>query len=440
MSSMVLTGGRVIDPQNNLDAVADVLVQDGRVTQVGKGLKAKADAVIELQPHHWVCPGLIDGRVNFGDPGYSDRETIRTGAASAAVGGITTAILMPTTKPVIDNVATLEYVWATVRRDSAVRLEVLAAATKNLEGVELTEMGKLTANGVVGFGDDTAPIANTLIMRRLLEYAQMLDKPVVVHPQDPYFSGAGIMNEGYYSTLLGIPGIPAVGESLMIARDLQLLKRFGGRLHVARVTTAESVRLLRRAKYDGLAVTAETTAHHLCFTQADMQRYDSDFKVQPPLRTDDDQQALIEGLADGTIDSIVSDHTPHNPDEKSRPIDQSPYGAIGTETLLGALMTRLLQDDALTPTTLIKALTQNPARCYDLADRGHLSPGALADVTVIDSTAQWVVDPLQFKSAARNCPFKGQTLTGQAVLTLVGGAVVYRHPTLSEAPAPVVMG
>lgn len=434
MTTILFKGGRVLDPSQNLDQVLDVKVVDGLIDSVGPNLSDKdADEVVTLTKDQWVCPGLVDIRVHAGDPGYTDKETLKSATQAAAAGGFTSIITMPTTKPVLDHRAVLEYVHATIQRESRIHVYVLGAATKNLDGQEVTEMAKLLGadamddgqtpphlKGVVGFGDPIHPITNTNLMRRLLEYGQMFGRPLAVLPQDTYLTGSGIMNEGVYATLLGIPSCPPVAESLMVARDLQLMKRYGGRVHFCNITTADSVALIRQAKAEGLAVTADTAPHYLSFTETVMQQYDSDFKVFPPLRTNADQAALIAGLKDGTIDCLTSDHTPFHPDEKLRPIDQSPFGVIGLETVVGACVRDLVEPGALTPLELIAALSTRPAACFDLP-AGSLKPGSAADVTVIDPRQTWPVDPVQFKSQSRNCPYKGQTLTGQVSHVLCQG-------------------
>jgi dihydroorotase len=392
------------------------------------------DDVIELSPEYWVTPGLIDIHVHLRDPGRHDKETIATGTEAAIAGGFTTVACMPNTDPVLDNLPTLEYVNTTAQRTARIPVLPICAATKEIAGKELTEMADLKAHGAVAFSDDGHCIMDARIMRLVLEYCQMLDVPFVCHAEDTNLSANGCMNEGYYSTLLGLPGIPNVSESVIVARDIQLSRLTGGRVHFAHVSTKESVALIRQAKAEGLPITAETTPHYVSLTDAAIMDYDADFRMNPPLRADADKLALIEALKDGTIDAIATDHAPHTPDEKGNAFDCCPNGIVGLETSLGAVLTHLYHTKQLTALQVVERMSTGPARCLSLPG-GTLKPGSPADITVIHPDLKWVVEPKQFKSKSRNTPFKGQTLTGKAVKVFSRGKELLMADVESSAKA-----
>jgi dihydroorotase len=409
----LLKGGRVIDPASNTDAVLDVLIDGDVIAAVGPNLpEAGVDTVVQLTPDHWVTPGLVDIHVHFRDPGRPDKETTATGAASALAGGFTSVCIMPNTTPTLDSLSVLEYIKQVAQRDSKVNIYAVCAATKGLAGEELTEIGSLYENGAVAFTDDGHCLMNANLMRLALQYAKMFDAPVVCHAEDMNLSGHGCMNEGYYSTLLGLPGIPNIAESVIVGRDIELARETGGHVHFAHVSTAESVDLIRKAKAEGVRVSGETTPHYLTLTDAAVQGYDPDFKMNPPLPSESDRQALIKAVQDGTIEAIATDHAPHTPDEKSLEFDKAPNGVVGLETSLAVMLTHFVHTGLLTPLQLIDRMATSPARLLKLP-AGTLDVGAKADVTVIDPNEQWVVDPSQFKSKSRNSPFKGMTLSGR---------------------------
>ncbi|MCE3234744.1 MAG: pyrC [Vampirovibrio sp.] len=422
----LLKGGRVINPATGLDQVMDVLIEDNVIAAMESNIPAaRADEVIELKETQWVTPGLVDVHVHFRDPGNPDKETTATGAASALAGGFTTVCVMPNTSPVIDSTPMVQYIM-NAAQPTGIQIFPIAAVTRGLEGEEMTAIGTLLQNGAVGFSDDGRPVSSANMMRKALEYSKMFDVPIVCHAEDCTLCGNGVMHEGYYSTLLGLPGIPSVAESVMVARDIELARFTGGRVHFAHVSSKESVALIRQAKAEGLNITAETTPHYLSLTDACCQGYDPDFKMNGPLRAESDQKALIDAVMDGTIDVIATDHAPHTPDEKAMAFDCAPNGVIGLETSLGVMLTHFYHTKRLQPLDLIKIMSSRPAEIFKLKASGNLAVGQRADIAVIDPNLEWQVDPAQFKSKSRNTPFKGQTLKGRAVMTFANGRCLYR--------------
>ncbi|MGE0200734.1 MAG: dihydroorotase [Candidatus Melainabacteria bacterium] len=427
---LLLRGGRVIDPAGGLDSRRDVLIEDGRISAIGERVDApKGTDVIDLPEHYWVTPGLVDIHVHFRDPGQSAKETTMTGAAAAIAGGFTTVCIMPNTSPAIDNVQTLQYVNR-IGAETGIRIIPVPGVTKDLDGKELTAMGTMVDYGAVAFTDDGMPIVSAQMMRKALQYAAMFDVPIVCHAEDPTLCGCGVMNEGLVSTRLGLPGIPGVAESTMVARDIILARDTGGHVHFAHLSTAESVRLVREAKAEGLKITAESTPHNLTLTDDTLSDYNPDYKMYGPIRTEADRQALVEGLLDGTIDAIATDHAPHTPEEKARTVDEAPRGVIGLETSLGAILTFLYHQPqghrALTPVEVIRLMGWGGVQAYGIdrkiPDCGRLQVGGRADITVIDPDRTWRVNPDEFRSKSRNCPFNGMVLTGRAVMTIAAGA------------------
>jgi dihydroorotase len=420
----LLKGGRVINPATGTDEVLDVLIHDHFIEAIEFDINPEiADQVVVLTPEQWVTPGLVDIHVHFRDPGRPDKETTATGAAAAIAGGFTSVCIMPNTQPVLDNLSTLEYVKQVAKNHSKINIYPVAAASKGLAGEELTEMGSLYQHGAVGFTDDGHCLMNANLMRLALRYAKMFDVPVVCHAEDTNLSGCGCMNEGYYSTLLGLPGVPNLAESVIVSRDIELARMTGGQVHFAHISTRESVDLIRKAKQDGVRVTAETTPHYLTLTDASVQGYDPDFKMNAPLRAEADRQALISAVQDGTIDAIATDHAPHTPDEKSMEFDKAPNGVIGLETSLGVMLTHFVHTGLLQPIELIQRMSTGPAQVMKLP-AGMLKVGCKADITVIDSNLEWTVDPKTFKSKSRNTPFKGMKLKGKATMVFASGECV----------------
>jgi dihydroorotase len=421
----LLQGGRILDPATGLDQVADVLLEGNQIAAIGPAISpSEADHVLHLTPEHWVTPGLIDIHVHFRDPGRPDKETTASGAAAAIEGGFTAVCVMPNTTPPLDNLQTLQYVQQTAKTYSPIHIYPVAAATKGLAGEDLTPMGGLFRCGAVGFTDDGHCLMNANLMRLALEYSQMVGAPFVCHAEDMNLTKQGVMHEGYWSTFLGLPGIPNMAESVIVSRDIELAKLTGGRVHFAHINTRQSVELIRKAKAEGIPVTAETAPHYLVLTDAACQHYDPNFKMNGPLRSEADRQALIAGLQDGTLDVIATDHAPHNLDEKSLEFDKAPFGVIGLETSLGVMLTHFVHTGLLGPMDLVRLMSTRPAQVMNLPTGGRLEVGQLADVTVIDPNMAWTVDPLAFKSKSRNTPFDGWPLRGRAVAVFAQGACV----------------
>ncbi len=423
MSSLLIRGGRVIDPGQAIDRVADVLIRDGRIGEIGS--ISAADDVLDAAGCI-VCPGFIDTHVGVRDPGYEEDETTATATAAALAGGFTTIAALPDTQPVVDNASAAEYVVLQAKRAGNCRVHPLGAVTRNHGGQELADLGQLARSGALAFTDSQSAIASAEIMRRALEYARMFDRPIFVHPHDPTLTAGGVMHEGYYSTLLGLRGMPAAAEEILVSRDIALAELTGGRIHLMSISTAGAVEQVRRAKQRGIAVTCDVTPHHLALTDADMQNYDANYKVRPPLRSADHVAALIEGLIDGTIDAISADHQPCASEKKDRELDLVPFGIIGLETLLPLCVKTLIEPGCLTWSQLVSRLTTGPARILGLKDVGTLAVGVPADVTVIDPQATWTIDPSRFRSKSRNTPFAGWNVRGLVQAVVIGGEIRFR--------------
>ncbi len=421
--SVLIKNGRVIDP-GRINGPADVLIENGTIAAVGSGLKAPAGATVIDATGKWVLPGFVDLHVHFREPGFEYKETIATGAAAAVAGGFTSVCCMPNTQPVNDNQSITEFILDKAKAAGLANVFPIGAITKGSEGKELAEFGDLKKAGCVAVSDDGKPVMNGMVMRRALEYARAFDLPVVDHCECTHLSEGGCMHEGQVATEMGLHGIPSASEDVMVARNLALAELTGGRLHLAHLSTAGSVRMVREAKARGIRVTAEACPHHFLLTEEAVREFNTNAKMNPPLRSRKDVDAVKAGLKDGTIDVIATDHAPHAAFEKEREFDYAPFGIVGLETAWGLALV-LAEEGVLTVEQVVSALTIQPARAFGLA-KGTLAVGADADVTIVDPEAQWVVDPGQFKSKGRNTPFAGWKLKGRVVSTLVGGRVV--HP------------
>jgi len=423
----LIANGRIVDPANRLNHLLDLLIVDGKISKVGAKLSdalgAAKDAQIIDASGKLVVPGLIDLHTHLREPGYEYKETIKTGTASAAAGGFTTICVMPNTKPVNDNQSVTEFILDKAQKEGMVNVCPIGAITKGSLGQELAEIAELKAAGCVGISDDGRPVMNSEVMRRAMEYAKTFDLPVIDHCEDLSLSDGGVMHEGRISTQLGLKGIPMASEEVMVARDLILAEQTGAHLHLAHISTAGSVRMIREAKARSLRVTAEACPHHFTLTHEALMDFDGNKKMNPPLRTKADVEAIIEGLRDGTLDAIATDHAPHAPEEKLQEFESAPFGVIGLETAW-PLAYALVTSGMLSLEEVVARLTVNPARIIK-CDRGTLSEGAVADVTLIDPDETWVVDPGELQSKSKNTPFAGWKMRGRVLKTIVGGKVVW---------------
>ncbi len=421
-----LQGGVVISP-GNLNGRADVLIRDGKIVEVGYPLthSAKDEAsVVIINADGWtVAPGLVDVHCHLREPGFEYKETIKTGSASAVAGGFTTICCMPNTQPINDNAAITQFMVTKGKEAGKAKVFPIGAITKNSDGEELANIGELVEAGCVAISDDGRPVMNSLVMRRALEYAKAFGIPVVDHCEDLHLTGGGCMNEGLVSTELGMPGIPDASEEVMVARNLALAALTGVTVHLAHLSTARSVELVRHAKAQGLPVSAEVCPHHFSISEEAVRGYKANAKMNPPLRTDQDIKALKQGLVDGTIDVIATDHAPHALQEKQLEIDAAPFGIVGFETAL-PLTLRLVHEGVLSLEQALDKLTRAPAQLFKLSV-GTLTPGDPADIVIFDAEEEWVVDPEQFHSKSRNTPFTGMTMKGKVKMTLVDGRLVY---------------
>ena len=421
---ILIRGGRVVDP-GHCDGVADLYIQDGQIaglTHGGSGETPPDGCRVVDATGMVVTPGLIDLHVHLREPGHEYKETIASGCRAAAAGGFSAVCAMPNTQPVNDCAQITEFILAQARQAGAARVYPVAAVSPGLKGEGLTEFGELKQCGAVAFSDDGRPVASSLLMRRALEYARGFGMPVISHCEDPDLSDGGAMSEGEMSTRLGLPGIPNAAESIMAMRDMALSELTGGALHIAHVSTAETVQALRQAKARGVRVTAETAPHYFTLTDDAAQDYDTNTKMYPPLRTRADRDAIREGLTDGTLDAIASDHAPHSSIEKMVEFDQAANGIIGLETSL-PLTLKLVHDRVISMSRLVELMATGPAR---IIGRDHgLQTGMAADVTIISPDLEFTVDVDQFVSLSRNCPFNGWQVKGRAVMTIVDGRVVY---------------
>jgi len=424
MPPLLLRGGRVIDPSRGFDQTADVLIQDGKVVAVGSGLGNPDGVEVRDVAGRIVAPGLVDVHVHLREPGDEDEETIATGARAAAAGGFTAVCAMPNTDPVTDNQAAVGFIVRQWVRAGFARVYPIGAVSVGQRGEKLAEMGEMVGAGAVAVSDDGRPVASSHLMRTALEYARTFDIPVADHCEDPTLAAGGAMHEGLVATRLGLKGIPAAAEEIMVARDIVLAELTGGRVHLCHLSTRGSVELVRRAKERGLRVTAEATPHHFTLTDHACEDYDTHAKMNPPLREAADVAALRAALKDGAIDCIASDHAPHAYDEKEAAFDEAPFGIVGLETALGIAYTELVQGGVLTLPELLGRMSTEPARIFGLQG-GTLTPGVPGDVCVLDVRDAWTVDPARFHSKSRNTPFAGRTLMGRAVLTVVAGKIVH---------------
>jgi dihydroorotase len=423
MSSLLIKNGRLIDPSQQLDRVTNLLVRDGRIAGYDVAENGQ-DTVIDAAGKI-VAPGLIDMHVHLREPGREEDETIATGTAAALAGGFTSIACIPNTEPPIDTQATVEFVRHQAALANNCNVFVVACVSKNRDGKELAEIGQLVEAGAVAFSDDGAPVFDPELLRRAYEYCLMFDKPILNHAEVLELTRGGVMHEGLVSLMLGLGGMPAAAEDVMISRDIALAEATGGRIHIMHVSTSGGVELVRRAKRRGVRVTTEVCPHHFTLTDECLRSFDSNCKMSPPLRARKDLEACIAGLADGTIDVICTDHAPHAAEKKMQELDRAPFGIVGLETALGLVASELIGPGHLTWPQAIEKLTINPARVLGVA-KGTLAVGADADITVIDPDYVWTVDADRFRSKSRNTPFGGRQLRGRADTVVVGGRVKFQ--------------
>lgn len=409
--NLLIKGARLLDPANGVDEVADLLIEHGAIARIAKTIAAENIRTVEASGQI-ITPGWFDMHVHFREPGREDEETIKSGCAAASAGGFTGACPMPNTEPAADTRGVIEFMIDEAR-DLPVDIHPIAAATKGRQGKELAEIAELVEAGAVGLSDDGVAIATAEMTRRVMEYASMFDVPVIEHCEEPSLTEGGAMHESAVSTRLGVPGMPGVAEDIIVARDILLAEFTGARLHVAHISTARSVDLVRQAKARGIPVTCEVMPHHFCLNDTTIVSYDANFKMNPPLREQRDVEAMVEGLKDGTIDVIATDHAPHSPEEKDAEFVAAPFGIIGLETALGLIFTTLIEPGHLTLEAVLDKVITAPRRILNL-EIPVIRTGAAANLTLLDPSRRWTVDVRQFYSKSRNTPFAGWTLTGAA--------------------------
>ncbi len=423
MGRILIRAGRVIDPVSGRDGRADLLIEEGRIAAIEASIEAPGAERVDASGC-WVIPGLIDLHAHLREPGEEYKEDFASGGRAAVAGGFTSVCCMANTHPVNDDPAVTDYMLDRARQDSPARVFPIAAATRGLAGKVMTEMAALQKAGAVAFSDDGKTIMDASVMRRVLEYARVLGAPISTHAEDCHLVAGGVVNEGPVSTRLGLPGNPCLAETVLVARDLQLAAATGGHLHVGHVSTAGAVAMIREAKERGVRVTAEVTPHHLVLTDERALGYDTDVKMAPPLRSAADVRACREGLVEGVLDCIATDHAPHAPHEKDVEFTAAPPGVLGFETALPVVLD-LVRTGEITPIELVRRMTANPARIFQRAPLGQLTVGGIADVVVLDPERRWIYDPAKGFSKSRNSPWAGEEMIGRVIVTLVDGRVVY---------------
>jgi dihydroorotase len=425
---LLIKGGRVVDPAGGRDGELDVLVEDGRIARVGRDLPVDGAELLEVKRGWIVAPGLIDLHVHLREPGQEHKETIATGAAAAVAGGFTAMACMPNTDPVNDHAGITQFILKKAAEANLARVYPIGAVSIGSRGEQLAELGDQKAAGCVGFSDDGRPVATALLMRRALEYAGMLGVPIVDHCEDPTLKGDGVAHEGYYASALGLRGIAGVAESLMVERDVSLAELTGAHVHICHMSARQSLRAVRAGKARGVRVTCEVAPHHFTLTDAALDgpvKYDTNCKMNPPLREEADRDAMLEGIADGSVDVIATDHAPHHADEKLVEFDRAPFGITGLETAVPLVFDRLVHAGRITVNRAIELLSANPARVFNLPG-GSLADGAPADIVVLDPDRRVTIDAARQRTKSRNTPFHGWELRGGVALTLVAGRIVHR--------------
>jgi dihydroorotase len=424
---LLLKNARIVDPAAGLDGVRDILIDGDLVARIGEGLPADGAHVLEIGRDLVVTPGLIDMHVHLREPGQEHKETIATGVAAAVAGGFTAVACMPNTDPVNDQASVTEFIVKRAAEANLARVYPIGAVSRGSQGAQLSEIGDLKAAGCVAVSDDGRPVATALLMRRALEYTAMCGIPVIDHCEEPTLKGDGVAHEGYHASRLGLRGIPGEAEEIMVERDVTLAGLTGGRVHVAHLSTRGSLRAVRTGKARGIPVTCEVTPHHLVLTDEALEGYDTNVKMNPPLREEADRDELRRGLADGSIDVIATDHAPHHHDEKHVEFDRAPFGILGLETAVSLLLDRLVHSRVISIGRFVELLSQAPARILGVTG-GTIAEGQPADISVLAPDLRVTIDPSRFKSKSRNTPFAGWTLRGGVAATVVGGRLVYTNP------------
>jgi dihydroorotase len=435
----LLKGGRVVDPANGIDGAYDVLIEDGRISRVERNLQVPGDdvQVVEVASGLVLCPGLIDMHVHLREPGQEHKETIATGTRSAVAGGFTAVACMPNTSPINDSAATTELILKKAAEAGLARVYPIGAVSRGSNGEYLADIAELHAAGCAAISDDGRPVATALLMRRALEYASMFDMPVIDHCEDPSLKGDGVAHEGFHASVLGLRGLPGAAETIMVQRDVTLAGLTGGRVHIAHMSAHGSLRAVRDGKAQGFNVTCEVAPHHFVLTDEALAapiQFDTNCKMNPPLREQSDVDAMLEGLVDGSIDVIATDHAPHSADEKAVEFDRAPFGIVGLETCVPLVFDRLVHPGLITFARAIELLSVNPARILRRPG-GSLAVGAVADITVLAPDANVTVVPGKLVSKSKNTPFGGWTLRGAAAATIVGGRTVFTNPDVAGASA-----
>lgn len=421
---LLIKNGRVIDPASGTDDTLDILIERGKIVDIKTKIDGDGPKIIDAS-RLVVAPGFIDIHTHLREPGQEDKETIHTGSLAAAKGGFTSIACMPNTTPVNDNRGIIEYILSEAKKSAVVNIFPIGAVTKGQKGEELTDMADMVDAGAVAFSDDGLPIMNNYLMRRTLEYSKLLNILIIDHCEDTNLSSGGVMHEGYYSYLLGLTGIPSFSEEIMVSRDIILAEKTDARIHIAHLSVKGAAELVREAKKKKLKVTAEVTPHHLFLTDASLESFDTNLKVNPPLRTKDDVQALIEAVKNGVVDVFATDHAPHTLDDKEVELDQAPFGINGLETAVSLFLDKLVNKNIISLQKFIEMISTNPALILGLENKGKICIGTDADLTILNLHKEIVVDVNRFKSKSRNNPFHGWKLKGAPEMTIVGGKIVY---------------
>ena len=421
---LLIKGGRIVDPASRIDGIFDILIEKGKIVDIKSNIGTQLAKSINAS-NLIVSPGFIDMHVHLREPGQEDKETIRTGSLAAAKGGFTSIACMPNTIPVNDNQGVTKFILSEAKKNTSVNVFPIAAITKDQKGEELTDMADLKNAGAVAFSDDGQPVYDSQTMRHALEYSKLLNFLIIDHCEDKNLSRNGVMHEGYYSYLFGLKGIPSSSEDVIVARNIILAEKADARIHLAHLSTKLSVELIQNAKKKGIKVTTEVTPHHMFLNDSDLKTYDTNLKVNPPIRSNKDSKALIEAVKDGIIDVFVTDHAPHTPDEKTVEFNEAPFGINGLETAVSLILDRLVNKKIISLEKFIEMISLKPAHILGLENKGKICVGADADLTILDINKEIVVDVNKFESKSRNNPFHGWKLKGSPVMTIVGGKVVY---------------